>query len=112
MPVVTVNLRTNNNEFITIFALTSPVICSALTQASNQGESIDILIGSYYYWDMVGNETIRGEEGPIALSTSGWVLSGPVNVPSTSSANTAVVTSFVISGESITPIMRKKTTKW
>ena len=53
-----------------------------LAETSTGGESseISVLIGSDYYWSIVGNEIIRGECGPIALSTKlGFYLSGPVD---------------------------------
>ena len=53
-----------------------------LAESSTGGESLEIsvLIGSDYYWSIFGNEIIRGECGPIALSTKlGFVLSGPVD---------------------------------
>ena len=42
----------------------------------NRG-SIDVLIGSDYYWGIVGGETVRGDYGPRAISSRfGWLLSG------------------------------------
>ena len=39
---------------------------------------VDMLIGSDIYWDLVTGETIRGQNGPVAVNTKlGWVLSGP-----------------------------------
>ena len=39
---------------------------------------VDMLIGSELYWNLVTSETIRGQCGPMAISTKlGWVLSGP-----------------------------------
>ena len=43
-------------------------------------DSIDILIGSDYYFDVVNNDIVRGEgrSGPVAISSKfGWILSGP-----------------------------------
>lgn len=40
--------------------------------------SIDLLIGSDFYWEFVTGETMRGDAGPVAVNTTlGWVLSGP-----------------------------------
>ena len=40
---------------------------------------IDILIGSDFYWTLVGEEIIRGDKGPIAVNSKlGWLVSGPV----------------------------------
>ncbi|XP_022778398.1 uncharacterized protein LOC111319952, partial [Stylophora pistillata] len=41
-------------------------------------DSIDILIGSDYYRDIVTGESIRGEFGPTVMNSKfGWLLSGP-----------------------------------
>ena len=40
---------------------------------------INILIGSDFYWTLVGEEIIRGDKGPIAVNSKlGWLVSGPV----------------------------------
>ena len=91
---------TDDHDAINISALTFPVICSPLPSKVSvnhphlygldfadepfdsqvSSESIDILIGSDYYWDFVTGETKRGDDGPIAVkSTLGWLLSGRVN---------------------------------
>jgi len=45
---------------------------------SSAPEGIDILIGSDYYWNFVGDEVNRIEGGPtVVKSTLGWLLSGP-----------------------------------
>ena len=42
--------------------------------------SVDLLLGSDYYWSLVTGRLQREAEGPIAIETRlGWVLSGPVN---------------------------------
>lgn len=97
--VVTLPLKTKTNEFVEISALNFPVICFPLTKRVNIDrypqlryleladhsepgqESIDILIGSDYYWDLVTNEIIQGEYGPTAVNSKfGWLISGPTNV--------------------------------
>ena len=46
---------------------------------SNGNDSIDILIWSDYYWDIVTGNVLRGD-GPIAVhSKFGWLLSGPTH---------------------------------
>ena len=46
--------------------------------------SIDILVGSNYYWTIVTGDLPRGEEGPIVVSSKfGWLLSGPIPTIST-----------------------------
>ena len=95
-----VNLRLQKSEHddpITISALTFPVICSPLPakvhtnyahldgleladEPYSSGNTIDLLIGSDFYWDFVTGETKRGEEGPIAVNSAlGWLLSGPIS---------------------------------
>ena len=97
--LVKLHLRKSGTaDSIEITALTFPVICSALPSkvnvekyphlegldlADDYNESsgtIDILIGSDYYWNIIEGETKRGTSGPIAVDSKlGWVLSGPVD---------------------------------
>ena len=96
--VVNLQLRkSEHDDPITIAALTFPVICSPLPtkvctsyahldgleladEPCSSGRSIDLLIGSDYYWKFVTGETKRGKEGPIAVNSKlGWLLSGPIN---------------------------------
>ena len=38
---------------------------------------IDVLIGTDYYWDFIRNRMVRGDGGPVAISSSlGYILSG------------------------------------
>ena len=115
--VVTLPLKTKTDEFVEISALNFLVICSPLTKRVNIDryphlryleladhsepgeESIDILIGSDYYWDLVTNEIIQGEFGPTAINSKfGWLISGPTNVRNTRHDNTTA-SNLVISGE-------------
>ena len=42
--------------------------------------SVDLLLGSDYYWTLATGRVRRGADGPIAIETRlGWVLSGPVD---------------------------------
>lgn len=42
--------------------------------------NIDILIGSDHYFDVVTDDILRGENGPVAVNTKfGWVISGPTH---------------------------------
>ena len=44
------------------------------------GLTIEVLIGSDYYWSIATGQVKRGQNGPTAIETRlGWVLSGPVN---------------------------------
>ena len=87
-----------SDEEICITAYTSPVICSPLPTLVNvqhyphlewleladescttDNESINLLIGSDYYWSVVTGETIVGDHGPVAVSSKlGWLVSGPL----------------------------------
>ena len=51
-----------------------------LDEASNSSDStVDVLISSDYYWDVVEGEIVQGSEGLVAVrSKFGWLLSGPV----------------------------------
>lgn len=51
-----------------------------LDEVSNSSDcTVDVLIGSDYYWEVIEGEIIRGTEGLVAvLSKFGWLLSGPV----------------------------------
>jgi len=97
--VVSVRIRRPcSDEEICITAYTSSVICSPLPTlvnaeryhhleglelADNNCESsdcsIDLLIGSDYYWTVVTGETISNARGPVAISSKlGWLVSGPL----------------------------------
>ena len=93
------NLCDRDNELTPICALNFPVICSPLPstvdifdyphirgldladcsegQDEHHCNTIDVLIGSDCYWNFIYGETIRGDSGPVAVSSKfGWVLSG------------------------------------
>ena len=97
-----VNLQLQKTEYnnpLTISALTFPVICWPLALPLNvstsyahlhgleladgpciSARSIDLLIGSDYYWNFVTGEMKRGVEGPIAINSKfDWLLSGSIN---------------------------------
>ena len=43
-------------------------------------DSVDVLVGSDSYWNIVGSDTVRGDTGPVAVESKfGWLLSGPTN---------------------------------
>ncbi|XP_068690987.1 uncharacterized protein [Montipora foliosa] len=59
-------------------------------------ESIDVLIGSDYYWDFVSGDSIKGDQGLTAVNSKfGWLLSGPMSDQSSSSV---VSSNLIISG--------------
>jgi len=41
-------------------------------------DSIDVLIGSDYYWDIILGDVIEGDDLTAVNSRLGWLLSGPV----------------------------------
>ena len=99
--LVKVKLQGKSNEVIEIVALGFHTICSPLPRPINlqsvslpltadcqatshnseQYEStVDVLIGSDFYWDLVLGEINRQEGGLVAISSKfGWLLSGPVD---------------------------------
>jgi len=112
--VVKLCLQTRSHEELELFALNYPVICSPLPSKINVAdyvhlegldfaddfdntESIDVLIGSDYYWDFVTGDSIKGEHGPTAVDSKfGWLLSGPTYDLSSSNV---VASNLIISGE-------------
>ena len=88
----------DQDETVSISALTSPAICSPLSSAIKidnhpqlcdlplanrcakpKGE-IDILIGSNFYWSIVTGQVVREEGGLAAVNSKlGWLLSGPID---------------------------------
>jgi hypothetical protein len=44
-----------------------------------EAATIEILVGSDQYWQLVTGEVVKGKSGPTAMNTKlGWVLSGPI----------------------------------
>ena len=108
-------------EVIEVLALSFPSIDSSLPRAVNlhqcfhlqeldladclpdepsncSDSTVDAIIGSDYYWDIVEGEIIRGTEGLVAVrSKFGWLLSGPVkskNCDYTTHSNVAIQRPF------------------
>ena len=93
--------KLGRDEIITISVLSSPfTVPSAVDirrfahlnelpladSSSDDEDSIDILVGSNYYWTIVTGDLRRGEDRPIAASSKfGWLLSGPIPPFSTNS---------------------------
>ena len=49
-----------------------------LDEYSDSEDSIDVLIGSDYYWDFATNEIVRGDFGPTAVNSKfGWSFIRP-----------------------------------
>ena len=57
-----------------------PADCLPQDEPPNSGDStVDVLIGSDYYWDIIGGDIIQGTDGLVAMcSKFGWLISGPV----------------------------------
>ena len=101
--VVKLCLQTRNNEKLELYAANFPVICSPLPSRVNVAgyvhlegleladnfdntESIDVLIGSDYYWDFVSGDSIKGDQSPTAVNSKfGWLFPGPMYDQSSSS---------------------------
>ena len=93
--VLTLFLQDANKETSRVCVLSFPTVCSPLPSRvdannyphlhglkladySDSEDSIDVLIGSDYYWDFVTSEIVRGDFGPTAVNSKfGWLLSGP-----------------------------------
>ena len=96
--VISLNLKSNDGNDIEVSAVCFEKICSPIptkiqldryahlkeldladsSLSENGHDEIDILIGSDYYYDVVIGEVVRGESGPVAVSSKfGWVVSGP-----------------------------------
>jgi len=75
-----------------------PQLCD-LDLADPPGENaevIDLLIGSDHYWDIVGEELIRTNRGPNAVSSKlGWLLSGPLHSHVTTFSHLAVGQGYI-----------------
>ena len=93
--------KPGSSERLSLTAVSYPAICSTLpsiTRVSNYSHlagleladnsdcrdngsnSIDVLIGSDYYWTFVIGEMHRGNQGPVAISSKlGWLLSGGID---------------------------------
>ena len=114
--VVKLRLKNHDNEEVEISALNYPTICSPLPSkvkvdyphlgglqlADSLDDSygtIDILIGTDHYWDVVTGETVRGDSGPTAVSSKfGWLLSGALRESVIACAD-SVSSNLIISGD-------------
>ena len=63
----------------------------------NSRMEVDILVGCDYYWKFITGQTLRGDDGPIAIQTTlGWVLSGPVRPVNQLASTVSLVTTHVL----------------
>ena len=113
--VVSMGIALRNGQSIQLSFLTVPLICEPLTSQpimyakencdhlteldladcayEDDKLSVDILVGSDNYWQLVTGEIINGDCGPTAIKTRlGWVLTGPVEGISNHSSTNLVVT--------------------
>ena len=100
--VVHLCTTTEHGDDVQLSAFVIPLICDPLQSQSivhasvthahlrglkladySTGEddmTVDILVGSDQYWQLVSGKVVRGDDGPTAIQTKlGWVLSGPTN---------------------------------
>ena len=121
--IVHLSVITEQGDAIQLTAYVVPFICEPLqrqsiTQASavhehlhginladystgGQDVTVDILVGSDQYWNLVTGTIKRGEEGPTAMHTRlGWVLSGPTRgrIDESQHTNNLVTTHVLKSG--------------
>ena len=123
--LVKVKLQGKSNEIFEIIALGFHTICSPLPRAINlyqhrklqhldladcaasdnsgQCEStVDILIGSDFYWDLVLEEIHRQENGLVAMNSKfGWLISGPIK--NSSENSNFIHSNLVVQGPSTIP---------
>ena len=88
--------KPRSTKRVSLTAISYPVICSTLPSITEvddyahlsgleltdcsggtDSDTIDVLVGSDYYWKFVTGQTLQGTDGPVAVrSTLGWLLSG------------------------------------
>ena len=120
--IATVYIRSDSNEKIPIQVVIIPTIAApqngfltadirslphlrdlklAHPLTSDDQFHISLLIGADHYWDIVENDIIRGPDRTAAKSKIGYLLSGPItNPPSTSSTINANILKVIVSTES------------
>ena len=73
-PLVNQNTRVSQSQYDHLASLKLADETSGIEAAT-----IEILVGSDQYWQIVTGEVMKGESGPTAMNTKlGWVLSGPI----------------------------------
>ena len=106
---------------VEITALSYPTICSPFASpinvecyphlqglyladsksCNNVSDCVSVLIGADYYHSIVKGEVVKGNSGPVAVSSEfGWLLSGPTTSPGDfdPSVSCNIVTNLVITG--------------
>ena len=112
---LTLESRTDRDS-VEISAINFPTICSPVRTRVNtnyahlrgleladhneasKDDTIDILIGADHYWDFITGDIVRGEGGPIAISSKlGWLLSG--RTTQSSSNNHSTMSNLILAGD-------------
>ena len=76
-------------------------------------DTIDVLIGSDYYWQLVSGGVVRGNDGPVALHTNlGWVLTGPASSVQGASTTSLVALSLKPTSNNSKDLERQLKTFW
>ena len=123
-----INLRDGSNMQMSFLSV--PLICEPLSNQPialaasswnrlaplqladySQGDvplEIDILIGSDQYWKLVTGEMINQCNGPTAVRTLGWVLSGPVEGLSQPESSVNLVSTHVLMVDDYQPPVGKQ----
>jgi len=107
-------------EDVEVIALTIPAICSPLQGRINIehypqlldleladvstdehfSDTVDMLIGSDHYWDVVTGDIVHGSDKLVAVSSKfGWLLSGPVY--SVIKENNYSISNLIIEGQGV-----------
>ena len=117
--IATVYIRSDSNERIPIQVVIIPTIASpqnsflttrnlphlrdlklAHPVTSDDQFQISLLIGADHYWDIVEKDIIRGPGSTAVKSKIGYLLSGPIATPpSTSSTINASILKVIVSTE-------------
>ena len=90
--------KPGTSESVRIDVLSFPALCSPISSeidlnkypclselefadfsSKSSHNSIDVLVGSDFYWALVTGEIVKTDDGPVAIGSKlGWLFSGPV----------------------------------
>ena len=75
-----------------------------LADYSDGSTTVDMLIGSDYYWDLVTGSICKGDGGLTAVHTKlGWVLSGPASAQDSVQCSMNLITTHVLRADTQMP---------
>ena len=75
--------------------------------------SVDILIGSDYYWNIIENKVVRGESGPVAIKSKvGYILSASFYISAISNSTAFVCYKIKCSYKIVTHTLHKTVEKF